>query len=641
LDRFVVFTKSGIVLWRKSFVSIRGDPVCDFIKSVLLEERNMKDGKFMTELYTIRWALHNELDLVFVVIYPKEIQVEYLNTLPEKVRSKFVERFGDNLKHNKSGNYFDMEEFEFDAEFEDLRIQCESEFAEKKIKVQKVFEQTSKGKDKEKREKEREAKDGLSKKKEREKEKEKQRLEEEQRAEEERQKEKQLLENKEESLEAKMKQIMAKQKKSKGGAPRPFKKESKNPTEPKTKPNKQKRIWDDDPNTTPTKLNFVDHTDQIDLNKMAEEFGAGEETKVDDWSSMIKKREEEDEDEDEDDNDVNGDTQNEAKKDTKPKNTNEKDTKRTSGWLGLGSLWQGLTNRVLTAKDLEPVLSKFKDILIEKNVAAEIAEELCHTVGANLEGKTMSSFTRIRSSVHTALEEALTRILTPKKNLNIVAEARRIRQKENRPYTIVFVGVNGVGKSTNLAKVCNYLLQEKLSVLVCACDTFRAGAVEQLKTHTRCLKVDLHEQGYIKDPAIVAQNGIAKAKREGKDVVLIDTAGRMQNKTPLMIALAKLVYHNQPDLILFVGEALVGNEAVDQLTQFNRALEEHAPNNVTHTRSIDGIILTKFDTVDKKVGAAISMAHITGQPIVFVGTGQKYPDLKRMHAAPIVAALLS
>jgi len=243
--------------------------------------------------------------------------------------------------------------------------------------------------------------------------------------------------------------------------------------------------------------------------------------------------------------------------------------------------------------------------------------------------------------VKESLESALTRILTPKTNVDIVSNIRRVKSGENRPYSIVFVGVNGVGKSTNLAKVCNYLMREGFNAMICACDVFRSGAVEQLKTHARCLDVDLFDQGYtVKDPAVVAQNGLYRAKQEGKDVVLIDTAGRMQNNKPLMMALAKLVYVNNPDLILFVGEALVGNEAVDQLREFNRALEEYAPNYAKKTRQIDGIILTKFDTVDDKVGAAISMAHITGQPIVFVGTGQRYPDLKRMHAAPVVQALL-
>jgi len=122
------------------------------------------------------------------------------------------------------------------------------------------------------------------------------------------------------------------------------------------------------------------------------------------------------------------------------------------------------------------------------------------------------------------------------------------------------------------------------------------------------------------------------------DVVLVDTAGRMQDNEPLMRALAKLIAVNAPDLVLFVGEALVGNEAIDQLVKFNAALADHSSNENPHT--IDGIVLTKFDTIDDKVGSAISMTYISGQPIVFVGTGQTYPDLKSLDAKAVVAALM-
>jgi signal recognition particle receptor subunit alpha len=126
-------------------------------------------------------------------------------------------------------------------------------------------------------------------------------------------------------------------------------------------------------------------------------------------------------------------------------------------------------------------------------------------------------------------------------------------------------------------------------------------------------------------------------------VVLIDTAGRMQDNEPLMKALAKLIDVNDPDLVLFVGEALVGNDAVDQLVKFNRALSEHVHASTTRTgqpHTVDGIVLTKFDTVDDKVGAAISMVYTTGQPIVFVGTGQTYTDLYRLNARAVANALL-
>merc|ERR1712047_154350 len=212
-----------------------------------------------------------------------------------------------------------------------------------------------------------------------------------------------------------------------------------------------------------------------------------------------------------------------------------------------------------------------------------------------------------------------------------------------------FCGVNGVGKSTNLAKICFWLIENNFKVLIAACDTFRAGAVEQLRTHTRRLNslhpetdgkpmVQLYEKGYGKDAAGIAMEAINHARDTNIDVVLVDTAGRMQDNEPLMRSLAKLISVNGPDLVLFVGEALVGNEAIDQVVKFNAALADHSSQENPHT--IDGIVLTKFDTIDDKVGSSISMTYIPGQPIVFVGTGQTYTDLKSLNAKAVVTALM-
>jgi len=254
-------------------------------------------------------------------------------------------------------------------------------------------------------------------------------------------------------------------------------------------------------------------------------------------------------------------------------------------------------------------------------------------------GKTTERFQSMAASVKSVLEEAMETLLTPKKSIDVLRAAMAAKNA-GRVYTIVFLGVNGVGKSTNLAKVAYYLKHKGgLDVLICACDTFRAGAVEQLKTHSRCLDVPLFERGYGKDPAEIAKSAIAHARQNGHEVVLVDTAGRMQDNEPLMRALAKLVAINQPDLVLFVGEALVGNDAIDQVSKFNRSLIDmsHDPRK---PRGIDGMLLTKYDTVDDKVGAALSMVYVTGQPIVFVGTGQKYTHLKKMQAKEVVRTLL-
>ena len=253
--------------------------------------------------------------------------------------------------------------------------------------------------------------------------------------------------------------------------------------------------------------------------------------------------------------------------------------------------------------------------------------------------KCVSYYLRTRSNTGTIVQEALCesieRILTPKRSIDVLRSVRGVMLESNipfpiltletqqvqiakdsgKPYSIVFVGINGVGKSTSLSKVAYFLSNQNFKVKIAACDTFRSGAVEQLEKHGHRLGIEVFSQGYAKNPSSVAAAALSDARRTDTDVLLIDTAGRMQNNKPLMQGLAKLVNDNNPDLVLFVGEALAGNDGIDQLELFNRAFQDYGS-----SRSIDGIVLTKFDTVDNKVGAALSMVYLTGQPIVFVGT---------------------
>ena len=288
-------------------------------------------------------------------------------------------------------------------------------------------------------------------------------------------------------------------------------------------------------------------------------------------------------------------------------------------------------SKVLTKEDLQPALAAMQSHLQSKNVAANVASRLCDSVEKGLIGRQLGSFGSIKAEVRKALGDSITRILTPKSSTDILAEisTKRSRQlaaianqaasglkkggqaagsDKPDPYSICFVGVNGVGKSTNLAKVCFWLLQNHHKVLIAACDTFRSGAVEQLRVHVRNLgqlevdgkkvsegqNLELYERGYGKDAAGIAKDALAHAKKECFDVVLIDTAGRMQDNEPLMRALAKLVAVNSPDKIIFVGEALVGNEAVDQLSKFDKSLKDFS--GLANPRGLDGMLLTKFDT---------------------------------------------
>lgn len=295
-------------------------------------------------------------------------------------------------------------------------------------------------------------------------------------------------------------------------------------------------------------------------------------------------------------------------------------------------------SRELDSQDFAHVIPQLRDKLIGKNVAVEVAEHVCSSVEASLTGKKLGTFESLHGAIEESMVNALRRILQPKVEVNILRAVAASKARK-RPYSIVLCGVNGVGKSTSLSKIAYWLQQNGSSLLVAAGDTFRHGAVEQLEVHGRCLGVPIFQLGYGTDPSTVAAAALAQAVRTKTDVVLIDTAGRMQDHESRMRALAKLIHDNQPDLVLFVGEALVGNNGVDQLRKFNQCLFDFTPVGMT-PRGIDGIVLTKFDTIDDKVGAALSMVYELGQPIVFVGVGQTYQDLKVINADVVVSALM-
>ncbi|WUR04196.1 signal recognition particle receptor subunit alpha (SRPRA) [Vairimorpha necatrix] len=217
---------------------------------------------------------------------------------------------------------------------------------------------------------------------------------------------------------------------------------------------------------------------------------------------------------------------------------------------------------------------------------------------------------------------------------------KKIKNKDT-PFSICFVGVNGVGKSTSLAKICYWLLENDLKVYIAACDTFRAGAVEQLKVHVDRFRgsghnVGFYEKGYGKDDASVARTAVQIATNEKYDVILIDTAGRMHNKSTLMDSLSKLIKVNVPDYIVYVGEALVGADSLDHIREFNKFIEKGNAN-----RKIDSIILTKVDTVDDKIGQILNMTFSSHAPVLFLGTGQTNNDLMKIDSDDIVQSLLS
>ncbi|KAB8264009.1 signal recognition particle, alpha subunit, N-terminal-domain-containing protein [Aspergillus pseudonomiae] len=319
-----------------------------------------------------------------------------------------------------------------------------------------------------------------------------------------------------------------------------------------------------------------------------------------------------------------------------------------SGFNAIGGLFRNIVGgKVLTESDLEKPLKAMEDHLLKKNVAREAAVRLCDGVQRELVGKKTGNFQSVDAALRQAMESSLRKILTPTSSLDLLREIDTVtsptsKQQSPRPYVISIVGVNGVGKSTNLGKICYFLLQNNYRVLIAACDTFRSGAVEQLRVHARNLKelsvresvgqVELYEKGYGKDAANVAKDAVEYGAANKFDVVLIDTAGRRHNDQRLMSSLEKFGKFAKPDKIFMVGEALVGTDSVMQARNFNQAFGTG--------RNLDGFIISKCDTVGDMVGTLVSMVHATGIPIVFLGVGQHYGDLRGLSVPWAVNLLM-
>jgi len=277
---------------------------------------------------------------------------------------------------------------------------------------------------------------------------------------------------------------------------------------------------------------------------------------------------------------------------------------------------------ILDAKDLRDPLWELEVALLESDVALPVAEEIVSSVRTQLIGKKK----KIRADIGEIVEDALRSALLDVLSTNTFDFDEFIKNAE-KPINIVFVGVNGTGKTTTIAKVANYLKDQGYSSVLAAGDTFRTGAVEQLETHANRLglKIIKHKAGG--DPAAVIFDAVEHAKAHHRDIVLADTAGRLHTNINLMDQMKKIVRVTEPDLLIFVDEAIAGNDAVERAREFNEAV------------AINGTILTKTDA-DARGGAAISIAHITGKPVIFLGIGQQYPDLVKFDPEWLVDRLL-
>ncbi len=307
-----------------------------------------------------------------------------------------------------------------------------------------------------------------------------------------------------------------------------------------------------------------------------------------------------------------------AKKEDVPEEIEQKEEKK--GFFA--SLKEKFTSSKITEEEFEEIFQKLELVLLENNVAYVVVEKLREKLKKELLETSVKS-SEVEDKIKTALKNYISEILIEPFDL-----IEKIKSTQQKPYVIVFFGINGSGKTTTIARMAYLLKKAGLKCVISASDTFRAASIEQIEKHSKNLDIDLIKHRYGADPAAVAYDAIKHATAAGKEVVLVDTAGRMHNKSDLMREMEKIVKVTSPDLKVFVGESITGNDVVEQASAFNEAV------------GIDAVILTKAD-VDEKGGAMISVGQVTGKPIIYIGIGQEYKDLEKFDKNKIINSIFS
>ena len=291
-----------------------------------------------------------------------------------------------------------------------------------------------------------------------------------------------------------------------------------------------------------------------------------------------------------------------------------------------GGIFSFVREKTIQEKHVDDILFELEMELLQGDVAMEVATEVVESVKDDLVGKKIKRSNDITEYTFLALRNAVAEIIDiPGKSMTEMIEAKKA---EGEPLVVMFVGINGTGKTTTIGKLANYYLKKGYTPVIAASDTFRAGAIEQVTYHADNVGVKIikHQKG--SDPAAVAYDAVEHAKAQGKELVLIDTAGRMQTNTNLMDEMKKIKRVSKPDLVIFVGDALTGNDATEQAKKFNEAID------------IDGVILTKADA-DSKGGASLSIGYVIKKPIMFLGMGQGYDDIMEYDAEWMLNQLFS
>lgn len=269
---------------------------------------------------------------------------------------------------------------------------------------------------------------------------------------------------------------------------------------------------------------------------------------------------------------------------------------------------QTITTKIISEEKFNDLFWDLELALLENNVSVAVIEKIKDDLKRKLVDRPLPR--DIQGTIQETLKNTLTEILS----FDQPDLLKKIKQKDS-PYVIAFFGINGAGKTTSIAKLAHYLQKNGLSVVLAAGDTFRAAAIQQLQEHADKLKLKMIQHGYGADAAAVAFDAVKYAEKNKFAVVMVDTAGRLHSNTNLMVELAKIIRVAKPDLKLFVGESITGNDCIEQAQKFDELVK------------IDGVILTKAD-VDEKGGAQLSISYTIKKPILFLGVGQEYKDLE-------------
>ncbi|KAK8166324.1 signal recognition particle, alpha subunit, N-terminal-domain-containing protein [Phyllosticta citrichinensis] len=649
LDSFEIISTTGVVLWSKKYANVSAKAIDSLIRDVFIEERNVASDDplaaqkpaYRKDGYTLKWTTAKDFGLIFVAVYQSLVQLTWIDKLLDNVRTLFTELYKDQLKKRNTcvidcpfDDYFDRQVQEMEALWESAAPPIRDS-----APTVELTPPSSSGTDHAheappmpglRRPLPKPAQNGTSNDA----------------------TPTSTPDTSRPNSPAVNNHLLAAKGGPGGRQSRRAKKKANLTSAPmssgdesparRTTKGKKGRKWDDFGAADEEDDTVLDYSTPS-LNTEAQETTV-EQVESSSWGKRTGKGEFVLKDLDEE--------MDEILAAAKAKKGDSKES--GSGFVGsslgaIGGLFRNVVGgKTLTKEDLAKPLKGMEDHLLRKNVAREAALRLCESVEQDLVGVKTGSFTSVEVTIHNAMERALSKILTPTTSLDLLRSIQNINNppalslQKPRPYVISIVGVNGVGKSTNLSKIAYFLLQNKFRLLIAAADTFRSGAVEQLRVHVRNLQelskreggsVDLFERGYGKDAANIAADAVKHASTNGYDVVLIDTAGRRHNDQRLMSSLEKFAKLAQPDKILMVGEALVGTDSVAQARNFNASFGSG--------RKLDGFIISKCDTVGDMVGTLVSMVHATGIPVVFLGTGQHYSDLRTLNVSWATKLLMS